>query len=275
MSRENVDALGQHPLVLIHGAAGASWRDFAPLVPLLEAQREVVVLRTPGHYEAPGLPPGANLTVDAFVDRLESELDERGLDRPDIVGDSTGGLMALELGRRGRARAIVAISPAGMWTEDEARRVERNVMLAYRLSRRILPLGIVLARTSGGRWLVFAPLLGTRGASLDGDDAAHILRALADSPLTPQFIEANKDARGVLAGPTDAGEIRCPVLVIWGERDRLLPVAQGHRWIEALPEAELQELAGVGHHPQFDQPDMIADLILDFFGRPHVRSAVS
>jgi pimeloyl-ACP methyl ester carboxylesterase len=256
-------------VVLVHGAAGASWRDFAPLTPFLEAEREVVALRTPGHYEAAALPPGADLKLEAFADRLEEELDERGLDRADIVGDSTGGLLAIELGRRGRARAVVAISPAGMWTEEEARKVERNLKWAYGLSRRVLPLGVFLAHSSSGRYLMFSPLLGTRGAKLEGEDAAHVLRALAESQLTPEFIEANKDDRGVLATATDAEEVRCPVLIIWGERDRMLPVEQGRRWADALPEAELQELSGVGHHPQFDEPERIAELILEFFGRPH------
>jgi pimeloyl-ACP methyl ester carboxylesterase len=257
------------PLVLVHGAAGASWRDFAPLIPFLEAEREVVALRTPGHYEARELPADADLKIDAFVERLTEELDSRGLDRADIVGDSTGGLLAIELGRRGRARAVVAISPAGMWTEEEARKVERNLKWAYGLSRRMLPLGVFLAHTSGGRYLMFSPLLGTRGAKLEGEDAAHVLRALAESRLTPEFIDANKDERGALVTMADADEVRCPVLVIWGERDRLLPVEQGRRWADALPEAELQELTGVGHHPQFDEPERIAELILEFFGRPH------
>jgi pimeloyl-ACP methyl ester carboxylesterase len=258
---------GPDPLVLIHGSAGASWRDFAPVLPLLEAQREVVVIRTPGHYEAASLEADPDLSVEAFVDRLEQELDSHGLERPDIVGDSTGGLFAIELGRRGRARAVVAISPAGMWSEEEARKAERNLKWAYQLTRRVLPLGISLAHTSGGRWLIFTPLLGTHGASLTGEEAAHVLRALVDSRLGGDFIEANKDEHGVLKTVEDANEVRCPVLFIWGERDRLMPVDQGRRWVEALPEAELEELAGVGHHPQFDEPERVAELILEFFGR--------
>ena len=256
--------------MLVHGSAGASWRDFAPLLPLLEAHRELVVLRTPGHYEAAELEPDADLSLDAFVDRLEQQLDRHGLEQPDVVGDSTGGLFALELARRGRARAVVAISPSGMWSEEEARKAERNLRWAYALTRRVLPLGIMLAHSATGRWLIFAPLLGTRGASLEGEDAAHVLRALVDSRLAADFMDANKDERGVLAAVTDAEEIRCPVLFIWGERDRILPVEQGRRWQEALPEAELHELAGVGHHPQFDKPEQMAELILEFFGRaPH------
>jgi pimeloyl-ACP methyl ester carboxylesterase len=257
---------GADPLVLIHGAAGASWRDFAPLLPLLEAQREVVVLRTPGHYEASPLDADRDLTVESFVDVLEQELLERGLEAPDLVGDSTGGLFALELARRGRARAVVAISPAGMWTAEEARKVQRDVRRAYRLTRRMLPLAVALVRTSGGRY-VFAPMLGTRGARLDGEEAAHIVRALADSTLTVDFMDANRTADGGLPTIERPSEIRCPVLILWGSQDKLLPVEQGQRWAEAVPGAEIEELMGVGHHPQYDQPEQVSELILEFFAR--------
>jgi pimeloyl-ACP methyl ester carboxylesterase len=255
------------PLVLIHGAAGASWRDFAPLLPFLEARRDLVVLRTAGHYEAEPLEPGADLSVEAFVGRLEAELDDRGLQQPDLVGDSTGGLLALELARRGRARAVVAISPACMWTDEEAREVARDLRRAYRLARRLVPLAVALVHTSGGRYLIFSPLLGTRGAKLDGDDAAHVVRALADSTLTLDFIDANETEEGGLPTVEAPEEIRCPVLFLWGEQDKLLPVEQGRRWTEAVPSAELEELAGVGHHPQYDEPERISELILDFLER--------
>jgi pimeloyl-ACP methyl ester carboxylesterase len=263
---------GADPLVLIHGAAGASWRDFAPLLPLLEAERDVVVLRTPGHYEASPLDADRDLTVESFVDLLEQQLDERGLEAPDLVGDSTGGLFALELARRGRARAVVAISPAGMWTAKEARKVQRDVRRAYWMARRMLPLAVALVRTSGGRYVVFAPMLGTRGARLDGEEAAHIVRALADSTLTVDFMDANRTEDGSLPTVERPSEIRCPVLILWGSQDKLLPVEQGRRWAEAVPGAEIEELMGVGHHPQYDEPEQLSELIVEFFARRHLEA---
>ena len=253
------------PIVLIHGAGGASWRDFAPLIPHLEAKRRTLAARIPGHYEAEPLEDGADLTIEAFTDRLERLLDDFGLERPDIIGDSTGGWLALELARRGRARAVVAISPSGMWTPEEARKAERDLKRAYALLRRTLPVATMLTRTTAGRYLVFAPLLGTRGAELSAEDAGHVLRALVDSQLGLRPLEANKDERGVLKAADRMSEVHCPVLILWGERDRLLPRAQGERWAKAIEGAELEELVGTGHHPQFDQPEQIAGLVLDFF----------
>jgi pimeloyl-ACP methyl ester carboxylesterase len=261
------------PIVLVHGAGGASWRDFAPLTPHLEAVREIEILRLPGHYEAEPLEADADLTVEAFADRLESQLDVLGLQQPDIVGDSTGGWLALELARRGRARAVVGISPSGMWTPKEARRVVRDLKWGYTLARRTLPVATMMTRTAAGRYVVFAPLLGTRGAELSPDDAAHVLRALVQSQVGLRPIAANTDQRGMLRGAERMSEVRCPVLIIWGQRDRLLPRAQGQRWVDAIAGSELEELVGTGHHPQFDKPEEVARLALEFFAR--VREATS
>jgi pimeloyl-ACP methyl ester carboxylesterase len=257
------------PIVLVHGAGGASWRDFAPLTPHLEAARDVEILRLPGHYEAEPLEAGADLSVEAFANRLEDELDGLGLQQPDVIGDSTGGWLALELARRGRARAVVGISPSGMWTPKEARRVVRDLKWGYKLARRTLPVATMMTRTAAGRYVVFAPLLGTRGAELSPEDAAHVLRALVQSQVGLRPIAANTDGRGMLRGAEGMSEVRCPVLIIWGQRDRLLPRGQGQRWVDAIAGAELEELVGTGHHPQFDKPEEVARLALEFFARVH------
>jgi pimeloyl-ACP methyl ester carboxylesterase len=256
------------PIVLIHGAGGASWRDFAPLIPHLEGVRETVALRIPGSYEAEEIPDDADLTMAGFTDRLETKLDELGLEQPDIVGDSTGGWLALELARRGRARAVVAISPSGMWSPEEARKIERDLRRAYMLAARALPVVTMLTRTSVGRYLVFTPLLGTRGAELSAEDATHVLRALVESQIGLRPLDANKDEQGNLKRAAGMSEVRCPVLVLWGERDRLMPPVQGERWASAIEGAELQELTGTGHHPQFDEPEEVARIVLEFFGTP-------
>lgn len=261
------------PIVLVHGSAGASWRDFSPLVPHLEASRETVAPRIPGHYEAEPVEEGTELTIQAVTDWLEQHLDALGLEHPDVVGDSTGGWIALELARRGRAGAVVAISPSGMWTPEEARKVERDLKRAYALLRRTVPLATMLTRTAAGRYLVFTPLLDTRGAKLSAEEAGHVLRALVGSQVGLKPLDANKDERGVLRTAGRMSEVTCPVLILWGEEDRILPRAQGERWAEAIEGAELEELAGTGHHPQFDQPEQIASLVLEFFESAHASAA--
>ena len=126
------------------------------------------------------LPPVTRPTVGAMADALERALDAVGLERPHIAGNSMGGWLALELGRRGRAASAVAIiPPAGMWTEKErvySRNVtasparDRNADRALRGRRLVANL-----RLSAGR-LCSASCI-SRPWRLDAGDAADTLRA--------------------------------------------------------------------------------------------------
>jgi pimeloyl-ACP methyl ester carboxylesterase len=57
---------------------------------------------------------------------------------------------------------------------------------------------------------------------------------------------------------------RLPALVIWGEQDRLVPVAHAHAYAEALPDARLVVLPGVGHFPYLEAPDAFASAVVGF-----------
>src|SRR5580765_7340519 len=102
------------PLVLLHGL-GMSERVWDGVRPLLEPHHDVVALTALGHRGGAS-PSRRPVTVRDLVDDAERQLDERGLSRPHVAGNSLGGWMAIELARRGRARTVCALSPAGFWT---------------------------------------------------------------------------------------------------------------------------------------------------------------
>ena len=100
------------PLLLLHGVT-SSWRAWKPVLPMLEQHHDVWAVTMPGHLGGPPLPDGG-FSIDVVVDALIEQLDELGIDEdPHVVGNSLGGWAALELARRGRARSVVALSPAG------------------------------------------------------------------------------------------------------------------------------------------------------------------
>src|SRR3954452_15059287 len=102
------------PLILLHGI-GMSHTAWSAVTPYLCSARRVVAFDIAGFGETPPLPGGAPPTIRHLVDALEVCLDGMGLTVPvDIVGNSLGGTMALEAARRGLARTVVAISPAGL-----------------------------------------------------------------------------------------------------------------------------------------------------------------
>src|SRR2546423_4512162 len=96
------------PVVLIHGV-GSQWQVWQPLLPALEREREVIAVDLPGFGESASLPIGVVPNATALADVVAAFMDELGIDRPLIGGNSLGGWIALELAKRERARAVVAV----------------------------------------------------------------------------------------------------------------------------------------------------------------------
>ena len=104
------------PLVLFHGIL-CSERVWRNVVPLLAEDFDVVALNALGHRGGPAAGDSRPATIEALTDAAERQLDELGIEQAHLAGNSLGGWMALELARRGRARSVCALSPAGFWDE--------------------------------------------------------------------------------------------------------------------------------------------------------------
>src|SRR3954471_1570799 len=146
------------PVVLIHGV-GSQWQVWRPVLPALEREREVIALDLPGFGGSPTLPIGVVPSAAALADAVAGFIDELGIERPVIGGTSLGGWVALELAKRERARAVVALSPAGFaegW-ENVAGRFQ--LMSAWRGAR----MGAVvewMVRRPGTRTITYGSLMG-------------------------------------------------------------------------------------------------------------------
>src|SRR5690348_1989590 len=100
------------PLVLLHGI-GSQWQVWRPLFDLLAPHREVIAVDLPGFGDSPALADGETPTPQRFAEKVIELMDELGVERPAVGGNSLGGWVALEIARHGRARAAVPMSPAG------------------------------------------------------------------------------------------------------------------------------------------------------------------
>ena len=100
------------PLLLVHGVGsnGHTWRK---LVPVLAEDRRVVAIDLPGHGQTPAEADSG--TFDGLARSLEGYLAAENLDGVDMVGSSLGGRLVLEMARRGKAGAVVALDPGGFW----------------------------------------------------------------------------------------------------------------------------------------------------------------
>ncbi len=248
------------PLVCLHGFTD-TWRTWELVLPALQERHDVLAVTLAGHAGGPPLRGAAG--EDALVDHVERAMDRAGLATVHLVGNSLGGYVALKLAARGRARTVVAFAPAGGWAEgdDSYKETLRNQRTAYELAKAAAPYAEAIAASPEGRRRA-TELITTDYEHIPAELVAHQIRGVAGCDAAPSLI-----AHGLSHGwSLDAERVTCPVRIVWGTADRLLPwpgaaVRYRHTW---LPHADWVELDGVGHCPQLDAPLLAAQLILGF-----------
>jgi pimeloyl-ACP methyl ester carboxylesterase len=212
-------------IVCLHGFADSP-HTWDLVRPALEREHEVLIPALPGHWGGRPLNGDFDLASD-----VEAAMDEAGVETAHIVGNSLGGYLALVLATRGRARSVVALAPAGGGDHTETlAKQERGVLLSELTTRPLEP-DIVAYLTAGVRHCDAEPLI------------------------------ENARRHG---WPLDPSKVRCPVRVLWGLEDRLLPWPHAAERYRRSLDAEWIELDGVGHAPQLDVPLETAQLILGF-----------
>jgi pimeloyl-ACP methyl ester carboxylesterase len=254
------------PLVLLHGFTGA-WHHWRPVLGELAARYDTIAPTLAGHDGGPPFDVSGPLTFASSADHLERHLDELGVGSAHFVGNSLGGGLALEMAKRGRARTVVALAPAGGWSEGdgEARRLARffaQQIRITRLSLRLLP--TVMRRPTSRR-------LALRDAMRNGElvapaDAVALAMSSLRCPVASKAIEAARADRGLSL--RDLDRIDCPVLLASPEFDRILP-AERHapRLRREIPGVESRMLPGCGHVPMWDNTRLVVHTISEFVDR--------
>jgi pimeloyl-ACP methyl ester carboxylesterase len=243
------------PLVLIHGI-GSQWQVWRPLFERLAPRRDVVAVDLPGFGDSPALPDGDTPTPQRFAEKVIELLDELGLERPVVAGNSLGGWVSLEIARRGRARAAVGISPAGFQLPRERAWASRRLRIERAVAKKFHTHGASLVRNPVTRTPVFAGMV-ARPWLIPPDDAVMMFQNLGACPgfdATLIVLEAETFSAGQ--------EIEVPVTVMWGTRDFLLLPRQGPRAARVIPGARFVPLKGAGHVPTYDAPARIARELL-------------
>jgi pimeloyl-ACP methyl ester carboxylesterase len=250
------------PLVCLHGFSD-TWRSWELVLEELERHHEVLAPTRPGH--AGGPPLDGELSDTLIVVAIERAMDDAHFERAHIVGNSLGGFIALQLAARGRAQSVVAFAPAGGWAPGDSARSE-TLGLQARLHdelRAAAPYADAIVATPEGRRRV-TRLIATNFEHIPPELLAHQIAGAAFCDAVP-LIEYAIDADWRLA----AEKITCPVRVVWGTEDKLLPwPSAAARYLgDWLPHADWIELEGIGHCPQLDVPLETAQLIVGFTAR--------
>lgn len=256
---------GDHdPIVFIHGLAG-SWQNWLENLPRFADSRRIIAMDLPGFGFSEM--PEEKISIPGYGRFVAKLLGELGIARADIVGNSMGGFIGLELALQfpELVDRLVLVSAAGLTAEKQRnepalaamRRAEnvlafysgwfaaRSEVLSRRPRMRRLMMGVVTAHPER----LPAPLIAeqVRGSGKPGFIDA--LDALTDYPIRERL-----------------GEIESPVLVVWGTKDRLVPVKDAYRFKELIGDnARVVVYDDTGHLPQLERPADFNDELERFF----------
>jgi pimeloyl-ACP methyl ester carboxylesterase len=257
-----LDGNGPRP-VLLHGFADSAdcWR--LVLDELRKRERAAVALDCPGFGAATPLQDGGPVVpqLDRFVEAaVERWSGDQGVV---IVGNSLGGVLALRGAENGRlpVTGVVPIAPAGLEMPTWFQVIQGEPLLRALLATP-MPVPELLVRQVVGRayrLLAFADASGIDNRLIDSF-SSHI-RTKADAL---RILGTGRRLLPELEQCFELGRVRCPVLVIWGDRDRMVSIRGARRLLAEVPHARLETLEGVGHCPQVEAPQRVAELLDEF-----------
>jgi len=257
------------PVLLLHGflLSPHCWQQCADR---LASRCEVFAPTLAGHWGGPESDHDA-LGPRELADHVATQLDEMGWRTCHIVGHSLGAAVGFELARRGRARTLTAITPAGGWTTRSAAqfRAAAKFLSLTPFIRAGARLGYLPDNTLA-RWLA-AGALTAKPTAVSRADIAAVITAVLGCPALFPLIAG-------LRGPAldDLSAVHTPVRLLLAETDHILPSrVYARRFLRELPDsADRILINGVGHLPMLEAPDRVATFIAEhvYASRTHLRA---
>lgn len=256
---------GSGPVVLfIHGILG-SQQQWAHLVDKLDDDHRVVLPDLFGHGDS--AKPLGDYSLSAHAAAMRDLLDHLGIERVTLVGHSLGGGIAMQFFYLfpERVERLVLVSSGGLG---------REVNLVLR-SATLPGAAQVLSVVASAPVLSRVEALG-RGASKvgwkPGADMGAIWQgfsSLGDSESRRAFLATTKavidfGGQSISAHDHLEGSLPIPTLIVWGTKDRMIPVSHARSVQESLPDCQVELFEGAGHFPHLDDPDRFARVLRAF-----------
>ncbi|MGZ4739082.1 MAG: alpha/beta fold hydrolase, partial [Ilumatobacteraceae bacterium] len=252
-------------VLLLHGLAGSS-RTWRAVVPQLARSYDVIAPDLLGHGES--AKPMGDYSLGAFASGLRDFLAALDVPRATIVGHSFGGGVAMQLAYQHPevCDRLVLVSSGGLG---------REVSWLLRLltlpgAEQLMPL--MFPRVIASRGNDVPRILDRFG--LHSPHLAELWRAytsLAGAENRKAFVRTIRgviEPGGQVVNALDrlylAGNL--PTLIVWGDRDDIIPVRHASAAHEAIAGSRLEILAGVGHFPHVEAPDRFLAVLTDFLG---------
>jgi pimeloyl-ACP methyl ester carboxylesterase len=239
-------------LILVHGS-NASLFTWEPWVARLDNTFRVVTFDLPGHGLT-GTVPNRDYSEEGMVKFTLEVADKLGIKKFAIAGNSMGGGVAARFAEEhpDRVSALILVDAAGMPTPEGDS----------------VPFVFKYARTPGIRWLLLH--VTPRWLVTEGLNKAIIHKQIINDRMVDEYwdfarMEGTREATGArFALPwshdvqNHIGDIKAPTLILWGDKDGLIPVVAAHEFHDAIPGSKLIIYPNTGHIPQEEVADQSA-----------------
>jgi len=250
-------------LLLLHGIAGSSrtWRD---VIPHLTDRFTVIAPDFMGHGQSDK--PVGDYSLGAFASGIRDLLDVLDIDRASVVGQSFGGGVAMQFAYQHpeRCERLVLVDSGGLGREVNW--VLRVMTLPG--SEYVMPVvfpgfvrdwGDSLFRMINDRGIRLGRLaeMWSAYASLAEAENRQAFARTIKSVIDPGGQTVSAIDRLYLASPM-------PTLIVWGDRDDIIPVSHAYAAHDAMPGSRLVIIEGVGHFPQIEAPEQFVEALVDF-----------
>ena len=243
---------GADSVLLLHGGLSTANRWRASLEPIAAAGWRALTVDLPGRGFA--IQTGERrLTVPDFADFVAAFLDEMDIARVPVVGASLGAHVAAELALRhpDRVERLVLVGPAGIspWDRDDRLRT----WTTYRgINRESIAKGLVRGGNEAS-WEEVEETFRMRNTPSHHRAVETMLEYMMTDAWEADFV----DVRLAEITPT------IPTLIVWGQDDKMFPVADGYALHERLPGSHLAVVEGSDHDVDLDRPDIFHALLFD------------
>jgi pimeloyl-ACP methyl ester carboxylesterase len=248
------------PIVFVHGISGC-WQNWLENLPRFGAERRVIALDLPGFGASPM--PSWEIDMHAYARLLGDFCEKLGLEGATLVGNSMGGLIAVEAATTtpGRFERLVLVSAAGIINTWNPRMRATTTAWAWKeLGPQFAVRGRQIVSRPRAREIVFRPFL-------------RYPNRLREDLLLEQIVNGLKRAEGfgdalkaliVHDSRERLTALEMPTLIVWGLSDRVIPAAAAASYHRRIPDSRLEIFERTGHVPQLERPLRFNHVLEDF-----------
>jgi 4,5:9,10-diseco-3-hydroxy-5,9,17-trioxoandrosta-1(10),2-diene-4-oate hydrolase len=238
------------PLVLIHGAGGGAVM-WGPIIELLSKHFHIIAPDVIGYGESDK--PEGRYDKKFFSNWLLGVCDALNIEKVNLLGNSQGGAIAMQftLDNPLRVKKLILVDSAGLgtWGISPAAMLKMAAANLFPTERTVK--NIV-------KYIVYK-----NDNFPENDGINYLIQVIRSSGGKRPFV--NGKGRAVAPFSSEQlSQITNPALIIWGEKDRILPVKHGKKGNARIPHARLEIIPDTGHTPFIDLPEEFKDIVLGF-----------